>query len=123
MLLFIVAGVVPAGNHTAATPSTAKWHAIHLLSYETDAHLEGLASQIPTIANMGINVLILEVNYSFAFKSHPELRHGTQPISQEGARTFAQVCKNNGVRLIPEFQSLGHQSWKGETFPLLKTYP
>jgi hypothetical protein len=27
------------------------------------------------------------------------------------------------VRLIPEFQSLGHQSWEAETFPLLTVYP
>jgi hypothetical protein len=41
----------------------------------------------------------------------------------DGARKFAAACRKLGIRLIPEFQSLGHQSWKGETFPLLTVYP
>jgi len=72
---------------------------------------------------MGINVLILEVDYNFEFKSHPKLRRGSNPITREGARKFAAACRKLGIRLIPEFQSLGHQSWKGETFPLLTVYP
>jgi hypothetical protein len=33
------------------------------------------------------------------------------------------LCRKFNIRLIPEFQSLGHQSWKAETFPLLSVYP
>lgn len=99
------------------------WRAIHLLNYDTDADLDALAQNLPGLAKQGINVVILEVDYNFAFKSHPELRRGANPITREGARRFAAACKQNNIRLIPEFQSLGHQSWKGETFPLLTVYP
>jgi hypothetical protein len=51
------------------------------------------------------------------------LRRGTNPITRDGARKFATKCRKLGIRLIPEFQSLGHQSWKGETFPLLTVHP
>jgi len=33
------------------------------------------------------------------------------------------LCRKRGIRLIPQFQSLGHQSWKQETFPLLTLFP
>lgn len=99
------------------------WHAVHLLNYNTDSDLEALSQNLGKLAEMGINTVILEVDYNFAFKSHPELRRGTNPITPEGARKFAGTCRKLGIRLIPEFQSLGHQSWKSETFPLLTAYP
>lgn len=99
------------------------WRAIHLLSYDTDSDLEALGQNLEALAKQGINVIVLEVDYSFAFKSHPELRRGTNPITPEGARKFADLCKKFGIRLIPQFQAVGHQSWKENTFPLLTVYP
>src|SRR6266576_230103 len=99
------------------------WHAVHLLNYNSDTDLEALGQNLGKLAEMGINTLILEVDYNFAFKYHPELRRGISPITREGARKLAATCRKLGIRLIPEFQSLGHQSWKGETFPLLTVYP
>ena len=99
------------------------WRAVHLLNYNTDADLDALGQNVPALAKQGINVIILEVDYNFAFKSHPELRRGTSPITRAGARRFAALCRQFGIRLIPQFQSLGHQSWAAETFPLLTVYP
>ncbi len=99
------------------------WHAVHLLDYNNDRDLDALGQNLGKLAALGINTVILEVDYNFAFKSHPELRRGNDPITHEGARKFAETCRKLGIRLIPEFQSLGHQSWKGETFPLLTKYP
>ena len=105
-------------------PMRAKpWRAVHLLEYNGDKDLEALGEILGKLTDMGINTVILEVNYNFAFKSHPELRRGSNPITREGARRFAATCRKLGIRLIPEFQSLGHQSWAGETFPLLTVYP
>ena len=119
-VLLICVVVMPI---TANAKPSQPWRAIHLLSYDTDADLEALALNLPSLAKQGINVVILEVDYNFAFKSHPELRRGANPITRAGARRFAAACKQNNIRLIPEFQSLGHQSWKTETFPLLTVYP
>lgn len=106
-----------------ATAKSKQWRAVHLLNYNTDADLDALGQNLEALAKQGINVIILEVDYNFAFKSHPELRFGTNPITRNGARRFAALCKKVGIRLIPEFQSLGHQSWKAQTFPLLTVYP
>lgn len=115
-LLFICACGVAHGK-------SKPWRAIHLLDYNTDSELDALGNNLDALAKQGINVIILEVDYNFAFKSHPELRRGTNPITRDGARRFATLCKKFGIRLIPEFQSVGHQSWKAETFPLLTVYP
>ncbi len=105
-------------------PVAAKpWRAVHLLDYNTDSDLDALGQNLEALAKQGINIIILEVDYNFDFKSHPELKRGTNPITRDGARRFAELCRKFKIRLIPEFQSLGHQSWKAETFPLLTVYP
>jgi hypothetical protein len=70
---------------------------------------------------MGFNVLVLEVDYGFQYQSHPELDcHG---INKEQARRLAEACRKNGIRLIPLFNCLGHQSWAANTAALLKKRP
>ena len=120
LLIFALASPLVAN---AKSRKDKPWRALHLLSYSSDSALDALGQNVESLAKQGINVIILEVNYSFAFQSHPELRHGKDPITRDGARRLADVCKKFGVRLIPQFQSLGHQSWKAETFPLLTAYP
>jgi hypothetical protein len=111
----------------AAEPAPAKtaepWRGLHVINFTTDSDLENLGSQVPRLAELGLNVLIVEVNYSYQFKSQPKLRSGQSPITPEGAAKLAAVCRKNGIRLIPQFQCLGHQSWKETTFPLLTVYP
>ena len=121
MILFFATQIV-FGTRVNGKESKS-WRAVHLLDYNTDADLDLLGQNLEALAKLGINVIILEVDYNFAFKSHPELRRGTTPITREGARRFAAVCKKYKIHLIPEFQSLGHQSWKADTFPLLTVYP
>ena len=100
-----------------------KWISIHLLNYTSDSLLTELGKNIPGLAEKGINLVFLEVDYSFEFQSHPELRQGEKYITRKGAQQFAKICRKNNIRLIPEFQCLGHQSWAKTTFPLLTEYP
>lgn len=124
VMFLVVISVWPCLARSPFESRRAKpWHAVHLLNYNSDTELEALAQNLAKLSAMGINTVILEVDYNFAFKSHPELRRGTNPITREGARKFAATCRKLGIRVIPEFQSLGHQSWKNETFPLLTAYP
>jgi hypothetical protein len=123
LLLLLICTTWTSANASVESTRTKPWRAIHLLDYDSDAELDGLGQNLENLAKLGINVIILEVDYNFAFKSHPKLRRGTNPITYDGARRFAALCKKFNIRLIPEFQSLGHQSWKGETFPLLTLYP
>lgn len=126
VLLLVAAALSGCATHRpprSIVPHDAGWRALHLLGYDTDADLEALGREVPALAAEGINVIVLEVDYNFAFASHPELRRGDNPVTREGAGRFAALCRAHGVRLIPEFQSLGHQSWEAETFPLLTKHP
>ncbi|MBP7569509.1 MAG: family 20 glycosylhydrolase [Acidobacteria bacterium] len=99
------------------------WVALHVLNYETDADLAALEQQLPALAARGVNVLVLEVDYAFEFRSHPELRRPEKPITRRGARRFVEACRSHGIAVIPQFQSFGHQSWAKNTGPLLTIYP
>ncbi|MBN1561232.1 family 20 glycosylhydrolase [candidate division KSB1 bacterium] len=121
-LVFFSLIVIAAGSVEAITLA-GPWQAIHLLGYDHDADLQELAQALPGLAERGINVIILEIDYHFEFQSFPELRQGDAQISVDGARNLAAQCEKNGIRLIPQFQCLGHQSWAKQTFPLLTVYP
>ncbi|MBN2004472.1 MAG: family 20 glycosylhydrolase [Anaerolineae bacterium] len=101
--------------------NASTWFGLHIL-IGADAQCVELAQQVPALAALGVNVLIPEVNYAYAYTSHPELR-GPDAITAEHAHALARVCREHGVRLIPQFQCLGHQSWAGTTFALLTQYP
>ncbi|MCE5248679.1 family 20 glycosylhydrolase [bacterium] len=118
-----IAGCASMHKTTVGPQKGETWRALHLLNYNTDADLEALGNSIPALAEMGLNVLVLEVDYHFAFEKHPELRMPGSVITKEGAGKFAALCRQYNIRLIPQFQCLGHQSWTKTTFPLLIKYP
>jgi hypothetical protein len=97
------------------------WRAMHLINPQPQRlpATEEFVAQV--LAPMGFNVLVLEVDYGFQYQSHPELDcHG---INKEQARRLAEACRKNGIRLIPLFNCLGHQSWAANTAALLKKHP
>ncbi len=98
-----------------------KWFGVHL-TVSTDEGIRALTNEVPALAKLSINVLIPEVNYGYAFESHPELR-GENPITKSTARALKAACDAYSIRLIPQFQCLGHQSWAEKTHPLLIHYP
>jgi hypothetical protein len=97
------------------------WRGVHL-SLGSDNQAAALGQQVPRLAALGVNVLIVEVNYSFDFQSHPELRGG-QALTKAAARALTDQCRTNGIRLIPQLNCLGHQSWAKVTGPLLTKHP
>jgi Glycosyl hydrolase family 20, catalytic domain len=123
LLLFAVLGT--SAHALADAPPTAEkpWRAVHLISVHDDAGLAQLERQVPQLAALGINCLILEVNYAFEFQSHPELRQGQRQITKAGAAKFVRACRASGIEVVPQFQCLGHQSWAKNTGPLLSKYP
>jgi gamma-glutamyltranspeptidase/glutathione hydrolase len=97
------------------------WRAVHLIGPRPQKLSITKRFISEALAPMGINALILEVNYGFQYRSHPELE--CQGLNKEQARELTEHCRQHGVRLIPLFNCLGHQSWSGSTFPLLRKYP
>jgi hypothetical protein len=98
-----------------------KLRGIHL-GLGHDAGVDALIEELPALAEMGLNLLIPEVNYGFAYQLHPELQTD-DPITMAAAQRLAAACRDHGIRLVPQFQCLGHQSWDKITYPLLTVHP
>ena len=74
------------------------------------------------LAPAGINLLILRVDWNYEYRKHPELRD-ENPLTGDDAEKLAAACRRNGIRLVPQVNLLGHQSWAKETHALLREYP
>jgi hypothetical protein len=76
------------------------------------------------LAKCGINTIVLGVGYGFEFKCHPEVVE--QPaLSHENAKRIASVCRDNGMRLVPQMNLFGHQSSGPDKQPrgIIRAYP
>jgi hypothetical protein len=69
-----------------------------------------------------VNVLVLRVDYNYQFKSHPELA-SANGLSETDVKQLVRVCRDNNIRLIPQINLLGHQSWQESMGTLLTVYP
>jgi len=74
------------------------------------------------LATRDINVLILRVDYNYQYKSHPELRD-KEALSEQDVKKLVEVCGKHGIRIVPQINLLGHQSWAEGIGNLLKEYP
>ena len=104
----------------ASKPATP-WRGIHLM-VSSDSDLQQLSLQLPKLSQDGVNVLILEVDYNYQFTGRPEMAD-PNGVSKSGAQAFATLCRQNKIRVIPEINCLGHQSWAKNTDTLLTQHP
>ncbi len=74
------------------------------------------------LAPAHFNMLILRVEYNYAYKSHPELRDA-DPLSKSDVKKLVKVCRKHNIRLVPLIDLLGHQSYRINLGRLLQTYP
>lgn len=84
-----------------------------------DRFIKFINEELPS-AN--INTLILRVDFNYEFESHPELRDSIA-LSKQQVKQLVAACEQNNIRLIPQINLLGHQSWAGTIYNLLKVYP
>jgi len=74
------------------------------------------------LAPRHVNTLILRVDYHYQFKSHPQLIDSFA-LSKKEVKKIVRACKESGIRVIPQINLLGHQSWANRTEKLLSVYP
>jgi len=97
------------------------WLGVHVLMASSDKTTQ-LTDVVGQLADVGINTIVAEINYGYEYESHPELRSGNASSAAQ-IRKLAATCRAHQIRLIPQFQCLGHQSWSKHTYPLLVKYP
>lgn len=74
------------------------------------------------LAPRKVNTLILRVDYNYQYQSRPELRDANG-LSEEQVKKIVAACRQHSIRLIPQINLLGHQSWARQTLNLLRVYP
>lgn len=74
------------------------------------------------LAPRNVNTLILRVDFNYQFESYPKLSDSVA-LSKADVKKLVDVCRKNNIRIIPQINLLGHQSWAGEIGNLLKEYP
>lgn len=108
----------------------------HASLADSTAEIRGFCIAAPSVADHGrflsfiekelvprkVNTLILRVDWNYQFKSHPELRD-EKALSSEQIKQIVKLCRDNGIKLMPQINLLGHQSWAETTYNLLKVYP
>jgi N-acetyl-beta-hexosaminidase len=86
---------------------------------EVDAFTDFINNEL---APRQVNTLILRVDFNYQYNSRPELRDAIA-LSKEEVKKIVATCKKNNIRLIPQINLLGHQSWAKQTHNLLRVYP
>lgn len=120
-----LAASLSAAEKSDPSLKTKTWQAVHVMAWGLAGGPDGVAPLKAAIEKVlapgGVNVIVLEVGYNFQFKSHPELVQ-TKFITKAQAQDLAQCCRKHGIRLIPQLNCLGHQSWRNTLYPLLTQY-
>jgi hypothetical protein len=84
-----------------------------------DAFIEFIEQEL---APASVNTLVLRVDYNFEYQSHPALRDDVT-LSAKQVKKIVKACRREGIRVIPQINLLGHQSWEEELTGLLRVYP
>ena len=71
---------------------------------------------------LNVNTLLLRVDWNYEYKSRPELRD-ENPLTETEMKKIVSACKAGGIRIIPQINLLGHQSWFSRVGKLLEEYP
>jgi hypothetical protein len=70
----------------------------------------------------GVNVLVMDFDYRYQFSKHPEVAE-SDALSHDDVKQLVAACRKAGVKLIPQINLLGHQSWEKKTGGLLRSHP
>jgi hypothetical protein len=74
------------------------------------------------LAPHGVNTLLLLVDYNYQFESYPQLRD-TDALTKTAVKKIVAACRKNKIKIIPQINMLGHQSWDNHTGKLLEQFP
>jgi len=73
----------------------------------------------------GVNTLVLFIcdkDYNYQFESYPQLADPGS-LTKEDVKKMVAACRKNQIRIIPQINLLGHQSWHSTPNILLQKFP
>lgn len=127
ILLSLMPATVAAALALAAGPDGSTEDALPVRGFCIAAPLpDGVDAFIDFIEQelvpASINTLVVRVDYNFEYQSHPELRDDVA-LSEKQVKKIVKACRRAGIRVIPQLNLLGHQSWEEKLTGLLRVYP
>lgn len=72
--------------------------------------LEYLLNLVDILRGLRFNVFQLYVEHTFQFLSHPEISEGSGPLTAKDITILQERCRQNGIELQANLQSLGHMN-------------
>lgn len=89
------------------------------LPAEVDAFTQFIKDEL---APRHINTLVLRVDWNYQYKSYPHFSDSIA-LSHTDVKKLLAACRQHRIRLIPQINLLGHQSWAETLYSLLKFHP
>lgn len=120
-ILLAACVLVSASQAQENNSGEGPWRGVHI-GIGSGKAVEQLTGVVDELSGLGVNVIVGEINYGYQYKSHQELSRAGASDAEQIKKLLAQ-CRKHKIRLIPQFQCLGHQSWSKNTAPLLTKYP
>ncbi len=98
------------------------WRAVHIM-LPAEKELPRFRKFVDEVLlPLHFNTVVVEVNYDFPYRSHPEVSD-TDARSRQFCSSLRDITASRGLRLIVEFNCLGHQSWGKTRGGLLRSHP
>jgi hypothetical protein len=122
MVAALAAGICCLALSLDAAPPSLPIRGLHVMALKPDELPLALRFIQEALPKEGVNMLVLEFDYNYQFTKHPEVAE-PDSLSRDDVRQIVAACKKAGVRLIPQINLLGHQSWAKKTNALLRSHP
>lgn len=74
------------------------------------------------LVTRNLNTIVLRIDYRYQFKSRPELV-AENALSKKDVKKIVKTCQKGRIKIIPQVNMLGHQSWYANVGKLLEQYP
>jgi phage FluMu protein Com len=125
LCLFLAATVATAGNDLRAQNSLDAILPVRgfAIGAPPPSYVDSFVLFIENeLAPRKVNTLILRVDYNYQYKIHPELRDSIA-LSDTDVKKIVNACRRHSIKIIPQINLLGHQSWASKPGRLLSVYP
>ncbi|MFT3829051.1 MAG: glycoside hydrolase family 20 zincin-like fold domain-containing protein [Opitutaceae bacterium] len=70
--------------------------------------LATLCALVEKMAHYKLNQLQLYVEHTFAFKNHPDIWAGSDPLTADDIRALDEHCARHHIELVPSLSTFGH---------------
>lgn len=124
LLSFLLAAIVlPSAGWAQVHPdSLLPVRGISIAAPDREHLGEFIAFMDDALARNRVNTMLLRIDFKYAYESHPELRE-ENPLTREDVKRIVAAAREAGIRIIPQINLLGHQSWASSLGKLLEVYP